>query len=134
MVDGSWLKIHYSNNMGKFSFENLEVWQRAVEFAEAVIVLSEKWQTRGKHYRLLEQIESAATSVSMNIAEGKGRYSKKEFVHFLYIARGSLFEVVTLLVIIERLKWIDSTDLEKIRNDAQIIGKMLTSLVNSIKK
>ena len=120
--------------MGKFSFENLEVWQRAVEFAEAVIVLSEKWQTRGKHYRLLEQIESAATSVSMNIAEGKGRYSKKEFVHFLYIARGSLFEVVTLLVIIERLKWIDSTDLEKIRNDAQIIGKMLTSLVNSIKK
>jgi four helix bundle protein len=120
--------------MGKFSFENLEVWQRAVEFAESVIVLTEQWQTRGKHYRLLEQIESAATSVSMNIAEGKGRYSKKEFAHFLYIARGSLFEVVTLLVIIERLKWIDGADLEKLRNDAQVIGKMLTGLVNSIKK
>ena len=123
-----------SNRMGKFSFENLEVWQRAVEFAESVIVLTEQWQTRGKHYRLLEQIESAATSVSMNIAEGKGRYSKKEFAHFLYIARGSLFEVVTLLVIIERLKWIDGADLEKLRNDAQVIGKMLTGLVNSIKK
>lgn len=120
--------------MGQFSFENLEVWQRAVEFAESVIVLSDKWQTTGKHYRLLEQLESASTSVSMNIAEGKGRYSKKEFVHFLYIAQGSLFEVVTLLVIIERLKWIESTDLEKIRNDAQVIGKMLTSLANSIQK
>ncbi len=60
------------NEIGHFSFEELEVWQRAVLFAEQVITSSESWQTTGKHYRLLEQLEAAATSVAMNIAEGKG--------------------------------------------------------------
>lgn len=103
-------------------------------FAESVIVSSEKWKTSGKHYRLLEQLESASTSVAMNIAEGKGRYSQKEFIQYLYIARGSLFEVVTLLVIIEKLGWIDDNELENFRNDAEIIGKMLSNFVTSLKK
>ncbi|RJX36302.1 MAG: four helix bundle protein [Desulfurivibrio sp.] len=119
--------------MGRFSFEDLEVWQRAVLFAESVIVSSEKWKTAGKHYRLLEQLEAAVTSVAMNIAEGKGRYSQKEFKQYLYIARGSLFEVITLLVIVEKLGWIDNKDLDTFRNEAEIIGKMLSSLANSIK-
>ncbi len=116
-----------------FSFEGLDVWQRAVVFAEQVIRQSEKWETQGKHFRLLEQLEAAVTSVAMNIAEGKGRYSKKEFTHYLYIARGSLFEVVTLLVIIERLNWIPVNELDKLRDQAVIIGKMLTSLAQSIR-
>ena len=119
--------------MARFSFEDLDVWKRAVLFAEMVILSSEKWKTAGRHFRLLEQIESASASVAMNIAEGKGRFSKKEFVHYLYIARGSLFEVVTLLVIVAKLEWIDDNDLEKLRKEAEIIGKMLSSLVNSIK-
>jgi four helix bundle protein len=117
----------------QFSFEDLEVWQRSVAFAERVIIQTENWQTRVKHFRLLEQVETAVTSIAMNIAEGKGRYSKKEFVHYLYIARGSLFEVVTLLIIVERLNWISSDDLSTLRNEAVIIGKMLTSLAKSIK-
>ncbi|MCB2184743.1 MAG: four helix bundle protein [Desulfobulbaceae bacterium] len=119
--------------MARFGFEDLDVWQRAVSFAEMVIVSSDKWQTKGKHYRLLEQLESAVTSVAMNIAEGKGRFSKKEFVQYLYIARGSLFEVVTLLVIVERLKWITGSDLATMKEEAEIIGKMLSSLANSLK-
>ena len=71
------------SHKNQFSCEGLEVWQRAVAFAEQVIRQSETWQTKGKHYRLLEQIEAAVTSVPMNIAEGKGRYSKKEFTHYL---------------------------------------------------
>ena len=102
-------------------------------FAEQVIRQSETWQTQGKHYRLLEQLEAAVTSVAMNIAEGKGRYSKKEFTHYLYIARGSLFEVVTLLVIIERLNWIPAKELDELRDQAVIIGKMLTKLAQSIR-
>jgi len=119
--------------MGRFSFEDLDVWQRAVHFAESVIVSSEQWKTSGKHFRLLEQLESAVTSVAMNIAEGKGRYSKKEFLQYLYIARGSLYEVVTLLVIVERLGWIGDKDLATFRYEAEIIGKMLSNLANSIK-
>lgn len=116
-----------------FSFEGLDVWKRAVAFAEQVIRQSETWQTQGKHYRLLEQLEAAVTSVAMNIAEGKGRYSKKEFTHYLYIARGSLFEVVTLLVIIERLNWIPVKELDELQDQAVIIGKMLTKLAQSIR-
>lgn len=120
-------------NQNHFSFEELDVWQRAVVFAEQVIRQSETWQTQGKHFRLLEQLEAAVTSVAMNIAEGKGRYSKKEFTHYLYIARGSLFEVVSLLVIIERLNWIPVNELDVLRDQAVIIGKMLTRLAQSIR-
>ncbi len=119
--------------MGRFSFEDLEVWQRAVRFAKSVIVSSDNWKTSGKHYRLLEQLEAAATSVAMNIAEGKGRYSQKEFMQYLYIARGSLFETITLLVIVEQLGWIDKNDLEIFREETEIIGKMINNLVKSLK-
>ncbi len=69
----------------------------------------------------------------MNIAEGKGRFSKKEFVHFLYIARGSLFETVTLLIIFQKRQWITEDTLEKFKEEAAMIGKMLNALINKIK-
>ena len=60
----------------KFAYEDLEVWKKAVDFAVNVIETVGNISTDRKHYRLLEQIESSSTSVSMNLAEGKGRYSK----------------------------------------------------------
>ncbi len=118
----------------KFSFEDSEVWQKAVEFANSIIALAEQIHTDRKHFRLIEQLESASTSIAMNIAEGKGRYSKKEFIQFLYIARGSLYETITLLVIFHRNKWISDNQLEEIKEFGDKIGKMLSSLINSIKK
>ena len=99
-----------------FNFEKLEVWKKSVDFADKVLELVEDIETDRKHYRLFEQIEAASTSISMNIAEGKGRYSKKEFVHFLYIARGSLFETVTLLIIFETRRWITEETLDESQN------------------
>lgn len=78
-------------NEEKFPFEDLEVWQEAVNFADQCLDVIEKIETDRKHYRLIEQVESASASAALNIAEGKGRFSKKEFVQFLYISRGSLF-------------------------------------------
>jgi len=118
----------------KFSFEDLEVWQKAVEFANRVIQLAEKIQTDRKHFRLIEQLEAASTSVALNIAEGKGRYSRKEFVQFLYIARGSLYETITLLIIFRKNKWIDDNQLEELKAFGDEIGKMLSSLINAIRK
>src|SRR4030042_2579032 len=92
--------------MMKFGYEDLDVWNRAVDFAVKVIELVETVDTGRRHYRLFEQIEASSTSVSMNLAEGKGRNSKKEFVQFCYIARGSLYEKMTLLEIFRRKKWI----------------------------
>jgi four helix bundle protein len=118
----------------KFSFEDLEVWQKAVDFADKVISLAEEIQTDRKHFRLIEQLESASTSVALNIAEGKGRYSKKEFIQFLYIARASLYETITLLMIFSRKKWISDMQIDEIKVFGDQIGKMLSSLINSIKK
>ena len=87
-----------------FAYENLEVWNKAVDFAVEVIDTVENISTGRKHYRLLEQIEASSTSIAMNIAEGKGRFSKKEFVQYLYISRGSLYETMTLLEIFRRKK------------------------------
>ena len=118
----------------KFNFEDLDVWQKAVKFANRVICNIDKLDTARKHYRLIEQLESAVTSVSMNIAEGKGRYSKKEFVQFLYISRGSLYETVTLLTICNENKWIQDEQFEELKKCAIEIGKMLSSLIGSIKR
>ena len=120
--------------MVQFSFEDLEVWQKAVAFAKMVINFAEQIATNHKHYRLIEQLESASTSVSLNIAEGKGRHSKKEFVQFLYIARGSLYETITLLIVFHSLNWIDDKQLDKLKRSGDEIGKMLSGLITSIKK
>ena len=116
-----------------FSFESLEVYQKALDFSVAVINSIEDLEMPRKHYRLIEQLEAACTSVSMNIAEGKGRYSKKEFKHFLYIARGSLYETVTMLQIFKRKTWLKEEKFCKIYEDAEEISKMISGLVNSIR-
>ena len=116
----------------KFGYEDLKVWNMAVDFAVKVIELVENLETDRKHYRLFEQIEASSTSISMNIAEGKGRYSKKEFIHFSYIARGSLYETMTLLEIFRRKKWISTDKYTQLEEDAKEIVSMIKGLINSI--
>ena len=55
-------------NKVRFSFEDLEVWQKAVDFAKMIIDLSEKIETNRRHFRLIEQLEACSTSVALNIA------------------------------------------------------------------
>jgi len=116
----------------KFGYEDLKVWNMAVDFAVKVIELVENLETDRKHYRLFEQIEASSTAISMNIAEGKGRYSKKEFIHFSYIARGSLYETMTLLEIFRRKKWISTDKYTQLEEDAKEIASMIKGLINSI--
>lgn len=117
----------------RFIFENLNVWQKAVDFAVKVIDTSEEIETKRKHYRLIEQIEAASASIALNIAEGKGRYSKKEFIQFLYVARASLYETITLLIIFYKKNWITDLQLEELEVFAEEISKMLSNLIVSIK-
>jgi len=114
--------------MNQASYKELTVWQKSLEFADKVIDLVEQLETDRKHYRLIEQLEASATSVPMNIAEGKGRFSRKEFSHFLMIARGSLYETMTLLEIFLLRKWISQEIYDNLQNQADEIAKMLNSL------
>ncbi len=116
-----------------FSFEDLEVWQKAIDFADKVISIVDQLDTDRKHFRLIEQLEASATSVAMNIAEGKGRFSKKEFIQYLYIARGSLFETITLLEIFKLRTWISNDQFIAVRQNGNEIGKMISGLITSIK-
>ena len=69
-------------------YKDLVVWQKSMTFANDVINVVETLNTTRYHYRLCEQLEAASTSIPMNITEGKGRNTNKEFICFLHIARG----------------------------------------------
>ncbi|MGB8214537.1 MAG: four helix bundle protein [Anaerolineales bacterium] len=126
--------MSYALKPSHSSYRDLVVWQKSMDFANAVIDLTESLQTDRKHYRLVEQLEAAATSVPMNIAEGKGRFSRKEFSHFLFIARGSLYETMTLLDIFKMRTWISPPAFDALESRATEIAKMLNGLINSIPK
>ena len=115
-----------------FPFEKLDVWNMAVDLAEYVLELLEKLP-QNKHVRLISQMESAAVSVSQNIAEGEGRQYKKEFIQFLHVAQGSVYEVVTLNEIFRRRKLFSEEESNEVRNRCERIDRKLNGLVNSLK-
>lgn len=120
------------NTEFKFPFEKLEVWHLAVELADYVLNILDSFPP-GKYMRVVGQMEAAVTSVPQNIAEGKGRQYKKEFIQFLYIAEGSLFEVLTLSEILKRRRLIKEVESIEIRKRAEIIDRKLHGLINSLR-
>jgi len=116
-----------------FAFEDLQVYHKALDFAAAVVDQIEEMDTPRKHYRLIEQLEAACTSVVLNISEGKGRFSKKEFKQFLYIARGSLYETVAMLQIFKKKNWLGEKPYQTLYLEAEEMNKMLSGLINSLK-
>ncbi|WP_075590631.1 four helix bundle protein [Labilibacter marinus] len=116
-----------------FGFKDLLVWQKSLNFANEVIKTTESLNSQKKHFRLIEQIEASSASVAQNIAEGKGRYSPKEFKQFLYYSRGSLYETITVLNLFYLRNWITRETLVELEMKADEIGKMLNGLINSLK-
>ena len=121
-------------NNNQSSYKDLVVWQKGMAFANDVIQVIEHLETDRKHYRMIEQLEAAVTSIPMNIAEGKGRDSKKEYVHFLHIARGSLYETITLLEIFHMRDWIKPDIFLELEQKSNEIAKMLNGLINAISR
>ena len=115
-----------------FAFEDLKVYQKALDFTVSVIDAIDELETPRKHYRLIEQLEAASSSVALNLAEGKGRYSKKEYKHFCYIARGSLYETISVLQIFKKKRWLTEKTYSKLYENAVEINKMISGLIYSI--
>ena len=115
-----------------FPFEKLDVYQLSLDLAEYVLDLLEGFPAN-RHIRLVGQMEAAVTSPSQNTAEGKGRQYKKEFIQFLHIAQGSLYEVVTLNEIFRRKKLFKQIDAQEVRNRCVQIDRKLNGLINSLR-
>ena len=116
-----------------FPFEKLNVWQMAVDLAQTVLNILENLPPN-KHLRLISQMEAAATSPAQNIAEGRGRQYKKEFIQFLYIAEGSIFEVVTLNEIFRRNEIFTEEQASNIRVRCEEIDRKLVGLIKSLRE
>src|SRR6476659_1156091 len=87
------------------SYQDLVAWQKAMDLVELVYGATRGFP-REEVYGLTSQVRRAAVSVPSNIAEGQGRASTKEFLHHLSIARGSLFEVETQVLVAQRLGYL----------------------------
>jgi four helix bundle protein len=116
----------------KFPFEKLEVWHLAVDFTDFVLNILDSFPPN-KYSRVVGQMEAAVSSIPQNIAEGKGRQYKKEFIQYLYIAEGSLFEVLTLSEILKRRNLIREKESIEIRERAEIIDRKLHGPINSLR-
>ena len=95
--------------------------------------LQSRWQNRAEKFGLTAQIRRAATSVPANIAEGWGRGSTKEYIQFLLIARGSLLELETHMIITQKLRYLSQEQLGAIQKEVEEIGKMLNGLIQSLR-
>ena len=115
-----------------FPFEKLDVYQLSLDLAGYVLGLLEKFPSN-KHFRLISQMESAATSPAQNIAEGKGRQYKKEFIQFLHIAQGSLYEVITLSEVFRRKNLFKHEESMETRKQCEKIDRKLNGLINSLR-
>ncbi|QLG09760.1 four helix bundle protein [Deinococcus sp. D7000] len=114
-----------------FPFEGLGVYSLALDFAAEVYRLSEGFPDH-ERFGLTNQMRRAAVSVSLNIAEGRGRGTDREFIRFLMISRGSLFEVVSASQIAHRLKYLDSDGLHILRQQAKTLSAKLMALIKRL--
>lgn len=113
-----------------FMFENLDVYQRAVDLADRVISQT-KDAPRGFGF-LTDQLNRAALSISTNLAEGNGRFTKADRRHFFTIARGSVQECVPLLEVARRHGIIASDEHEAIRLELDEIARMISGLIKGL--
>ena len=113
-------------------YKNLKVFQKAENLVLEIYKITENFP-KTETYSLIDQMKRAAISVMANIAEGCGRQTIKERIHFLYTARGSLVELECFIDLSFKLKYINKeqySQLVELRND---VGRLLNGLIKSLK-
>lgn len=115
------------------NFEELKVWKILHELVIKIYKITNNFP-KEERYRLTDQLCRSATSVPANIAEGQARQTTKEYLQFLYTARGSIAETKYHLILAKDLGYIETSSYNKINTNYNKAGKMLNSLINSLKK
>lgn len=111
------------------NFERLLVWQKSIEYAHLLVRIADALPQRYQ-FSFSDQLRRAALSIASNIAEGAGRQSQRDRANFYSIAKGSVYETVNILKLLEKLCLVDSKrfTLTEIYSDAEEIVKMLYGL------
>jgi four helix bundle protein len=113
--------------------EDLKVWQISHQLVLQVYSMTKTFPTE-ERFRLTDQLCRAAISIPTNIAEGKGRNSTKEYIHFVSISRGSVEEVNYLLLLAQDLGYIPVETYSAINTEYQRVGRMLNGLIKALKQ
>ena len=106
-------------------------WQEAMELVRLIYIFASELPSEEK-FNIISQLKRASTSIPLNIAEGAGRNSDKEFRHFLHIARGSLSEVNTVLDLCVLLDFCESQRIKPLNEQEQKCAALLNGLIKSI--
>jgi four helix bundle protein len=115
------------------SYRDLIVWQKGMDLVEAAYRTT--WNfPREEIYTLTSQMRRAAISIPCNIAEGQGRQTTKDFVHFLSIANGSLLELETQCLIAQRLDYINQAHTDGLLLLTGEVGRLITGLDRSLQR
>jgi four helix bundle protein len=118
--------------LAKFRFQDLRIWQLAIEVALELFDIADELEAR-KLFRFADQLRGSALSMSNNIAEGSGSTSNKEFVHFLNIARRSTFENANVAIILERRQLIAKETRENLLERLDSLCRQITSFQDSLR-
>ena len=113
------------------NFKELKVWQKSVDLVVDIYKELKNYPTE-ERFSLCQQMRRCVSSVPSNISEGAGRNSKKEFKYFLSVAKGSLNELQTDLIVSERLNYISKTTLDLLEQQVMEIGKMISGLMKTL--
>jgi four helix bundle protein len=112
-------------------FEDLEIWNKAVDLAVKFHRVAERLDKR-RLYRYAEQLRAAGLSISNNIAEGSGSVHKQEFVQFLNITRRSLFEDASMLLVFERLGLLEAAEVDELLWDCDEESRKITNFSRAL--
>ena len=114
------------------SYRDLRVWQSSIDLVVRVYALTQNFPKQ-EIYGLVSQMRRAAVSVPSNIAEGKGRLTDRDRVHFFSQSRGSLLELETQILIARRLSYISPAESESLTHATGEVGRMLNALLSSMR-
>ena len=118
--------------MVKFRFQDLEIWQLAIEIADELFDIADDLEKR-KFYRFAEQLRAAGISMSNNIAEGSGSSSKKDFSNFLNIARRSTFENANITIVLKRRNLITLEKENKLLEKLDELSRKITNFKKTLR-